>query len=202
MDMDLEALGTTMQHDEYDLTIGAAGPAGPEGPQGAPGVDPGPVPGFDRYAIALSADQTIGSNGDKFIGLGDTSNTHEVAAIPIPWDGHITTIVGRSSEQCTGDGTVVFTFWLERVGGDPFATDIVCTISAGGPYEGQGCIASMESEDVMTLDLMSVHVDNNGCPSTQVSSVVGFASGSGPLPELSEKSSKMQPRMQPVVELE
>ncbi len=160
------------------------------GPTGADGVDaaPGPRPGFDRFAIAFSADQTIGSNGDKFIGLGDTSNTHEVAAIPIPWGGYITTIVGRSSEVCTGNGQVVFTVWLEPVGEEPAATELVCTIEPGGPgdpyYGGQGCVATAPTIFVGQLDLMSVHVDNQGCPSTQVSAVVGFASGDGPLPPL------------------
>ena len=104
-DMDTDALGPSTQHDEYDLTLGAVGPQGPTGPQGAqgkigdtgeqgvqgkigdtgvqgptgpsgPSQPSGPVPGFDRYAIALSADQTIGTSANKYIGLGDTSNTH------------------------------------------------------------------------------------------------------------------------------
>ncbi len=34
VDMDTAALGSTKQHDEYDLTIGTVGPEGPQGPQG------------------------------------------------------------------------------------------------------------------------------------------------------------------------
>ena len=107
----------------------------------------GVVAGRDRFVIAFSADQTIGSNGDKFIGLGDTSNTHGVAAIPLPWGGELSDLVGRSLEVCSGDGQIVYTVWLQKIGHDAEPTDLRCTIVAGDPlpptYNGQACKISL-----------------------------------------------------------
>ena len=154
---------------------GKLGPAGADGIPGAPG-ESGPVPGKDRFAIALSADQTIGSNGIKFIGLGDTSNTHGVAAIPLPWGGVITDIVGRSLEVCSGVENIVFEVWKQTLGvGPAVATAIKCTV-VDGAFNGQGCKMSDLGVLFDELDLVSVKVTNNGCPSTQVSAVIGFAS--------------------------
>jgi hypothetical protein len=133
----------------------------------------------------LSADQTIGSSGVKFIGLGDTSNTHGVAAIPIPWDGYVTTIVGRSLEICDSGENIVFEIYLQSIGQAEEATGIFCTIDGDdATWNGQGCINTLPEEAVAALDLISVKVTNNGCPSTQVSAVIGFASGEGDLPPL------------------
>jgi hypothetical protein len=78
---------------------------------------------------------------------------------------------------------LVFTVYLEHLGAaeEPFATGLTCTI-VPGDLSGQGCEFDFPVE-VHQLDLMSVNVINDGCPSTQVSAVVGFASGSGELPE-------------------
>jgi len=164
---------------------GETGPTGPTGPQGPTGAtpEPGPVPGYDRFAIALSADQTIGSTAEKYIGLGDTSGSHGVAAIPIPWDGYITTLVGRSLEVCEDSETLYFQVWLEHLGdnAEPGGTLLDCTVIAG-VWSGQGCMEEADGQgiEVHALDLISVYVVNDGCPSTQVSAVVGFASGEVP----------------------
>ncbi len=138
------------------------------------------------FAIAMSADQTIGTTANKFIGLGDTSGSHGVAAIPIPWDGFISTLVGRSLEVCEDVETIQFEIWIEHLGEgeEPHATGILCAVRGVGAvstdYEGQGCVAPASVYPVHQLDLISVNVINDGCPSTQVSAVVGFASGETP----------------------
>ncbi len=73
--MNAEALGPSMQHDLYDLTIGAEGPIGPQGPQGKLG-DTG-VQG-PQGKIGDTGDQgvqgKIGDTGDQGVQgkIGDT----------------------------------------------------------------------------------------------------------------------------------
>lgn len=58
VDMNLEAMENTKQHDEYDLTLGAVGPMGPQGDPGVAG--PAGPAGPDG---AAGADGSNGSNG-------------------------------------------------------------------------------------------------------------------------------------------
>jgi hypothetical protein len=162
---------------------GPTGPAGPTGATGPSGPQGGVVPGRDRVAFPFSSDQTLGSNEDAFIGQGNSANDHPAVAVPTPWDGVITNLVGRSVAICDEGETMVFTVYKQSVGeGElPTDTEITCTINdpVVAAFNGQACqmvVPPAEWETIDALDTLSVEVDNNGCGQSQVSAVIGFAS--------------------------
>ena len=98
-------LGPVMQHDLYDLTIGAGGPEGPRGEQGIQGklgdtgdrgeqgiqgkIGPeGPQgetgDGIETNLMCFATDQTIGTQG-KFMGLGQQSGDHDSVGVISPF---------------------------------------------------------------------------------------------------------------------
>ncbi len=88
VDMDTAALGTTMLHAEYDLTLGQVGPQGEPGPTGPTGPDgmkgdKGDT-GQGTSLLCFATDQTIGQDG-KYIGLGQQDEFHHRASVVIPF---------------------------------------------------------------------------------------------------------------------
>ena len=155
---------------------GEDGEDGAAGPQGEPG-ESGPAPGRDRFVIAFSSDQNLGSSGDKFIGLGNNSGSHGDVGVPLPYGGDITRLVGRSTDVCEGSENIVFTVYKRSITDTTLAqpTSIACTIVAG-TLSGKACIFNTAPVPFAETDLVSVRVVNNGCPSPNVSAAVGFAS--------------------------
>ena len=184
---------------------GATGPAGPQGPQGEQGPEgpagSGPEGTFDRVNLAFSSDQTVGSAGIKFIGLGDTSNEHEVAALPLAYSGYVTNLVVRTSAAFLADDEKIrFEVWLEKNDGSaPYFSGVFCEITKD-TYLGKGCSVRIDpgTDSLMAIDVMysiSVRVINGPDQiddgsidwsgiQTSVSALVGLATGDLIPPEL------------------
>ena len=144
--------------------------------------------------LAVSSDQTIGTAGIKFIGLGDTAEAHDDVAIPLPYGGSITDIVARTEAAFSGDfDKIRFEVWLQRttVGSAPFFTGLFCEVIST-TFNGMGCTTtvapgSLPSLSFSPVDSVSVKVINgpNQIPdgdidwagiSTDVSATIGIAS--------------------------
>jgi hypothetical protein len=168
---------------------GAQGPTGPQGEQGDPADPPAGI-GLDRILLAVSSDQTIGTAGIKFIGLGDTAGFHDDVAIPLPYGGSITDIVARTEAAFLSDTNKIrFEVWVQNTEGDPPEfTGLYCEVTQA-TFNGKGCIATRipGTHAFSPLDSVSVRVINgpnqiptNGTDwdgiSTDVSVTIGIAS--------------------------
>ena len=163
---------------------GEQGPAGPEGPEGS----------FDRVNLPFSSDQTIGSGGIKFIGLGDTSGSHAVTALPLAYSGYVTNLVVRTSAAFLDDEDKIrFEVWLEKTDGSaPYFSGLFCEITKTS-FNGKGCKVRTEPGDEALLAVEEMYsisvrvingpdqipdgsIDWDGIQ-TSVSALVGIATG-------------------------
>ena len=132
--------------------------------------------------LAVSSDQTIGTSGIKFIGLGDNAGAHDEVAIPLPYGGSITDIVARTEATFVGATKIRFEVWLQTTDGSAaLPTGLFCEVTVA-TFGGNGCImtAAPGTHPFSPVDSVSVKVINGPGASdglaTQVSATIGIAS--------------------------
>ncbi len=175
---------------------GDDGAVGMTGMTGASGAD-GPVPpggiGVDRVFIAFSSDQSIGAGKSEYNGLGNTGGDHEDVAIPLPYGGSITDIVGRTDTAFEGNEGIRFEVWIQGTDDSatnnktPQFTGLFCEVTEA-TFMGLGCAMRVDAGTIPfdVVDSVSVFVINGPGDSkgqqTIASASVGFATTLNPLP--------------------